>query len=131
MTKFNFTLLNNYKNNGQNVEQSIRFTLTGKIEKADNIAHNKGTDCLNYQIKSARATVCKGRNLGTYLNEDASKAYIYGALDGTAYIMSRQEYENFIENFGTLTRESKKNGGGEKIRLGHETKKMREWLERL
>jgi len=131
MTKFNFTLLNNYKNNGQNVEQSIRFTLTGKIEKADNIAHNKGTDCLNYQIKSARATVCKGRNLKTYLDEDASKAYIYGTLDGMAYIMSRQEYENFIANFGSLTRESEKNGGGEKIRLGHETKKMREWLERL
>lgn len=131
MTKFNFTLLNNYKNNGQNVEQSIRFTLTGKIEKADNIAHNKSADCLNYQIKSARATVCKGRNLEAYLNEDASKAYIYGTLDGMAYIMNRQEYENFIKNFGTLTRESEKNGGGEKIRLGHETKKMREWLERL
>lgn len=131
MTKFNFTLLNNYKNNGQNIEQSIRFTLTGKIEKADNIAHNKGTDCLEYQIKSARATVCKGRNLKEYLNEDANKAYIYGTLDGTAYIMSRQEYENFIAIFGTLTRESEKNGGGEKIRLGHETKKMREWLGRL
>lgn len=129
MTKFEFTYLNNYTNHGQNAEQSIRFTLTGKIEKADNIAHDKGADCLNYQIKSARATVCKGTDLKAYLDRDASTAYIYASNNGTAYIMSREEYESFVNAFGTITRESNKNGGAEKIRLKHETSAMVEWLE--
>ena len=130
MKKFTFEYLNNYKNQGQNAEQSIRFALTGTICKADNIAHDKGSDCLHYQIKSARATVCKGTDLKAYLDTDASTEYIYATTEGTAYIMSRKEYERFIETFGTVTRESKSNGGAEKIRLKHETTTMREWLER-
>ena len=130
MEKIFFEYLNNYRNNGQNAEQSVRFALTGKIEKADNIRYDLGTDCLNYQIKSARATVCKGTNLNEYLDRDASTAYIYATKNGTAYIMNRETYTAFVETFGTITRESEKNGGKEKIRLGHETEKMIEWLER-
>lgn len=130
MTSFNFTYLNNYHNHGQNAEQSVRFTLTGEIAKADNIAHDKSADCLNYQIKSARATVCKGTDLEAYLDRDASTAYIYATEDGIAYIMNRKEYTEFVKTFGTVTRESNKNGGIEKIRLKHETSAMREWLAR-
>lgn len=129
MKKFNFSYLNNYSNHGQNAEQSIRFALTGEISKADNVEHSKGADCLNYQIKSARATVCKGSNLKQYLDIDASSEYIYATKSGTAYVMSRDEYEQFCTEFGTITRESQKNGGGEKIRLKHETSKMIEWLQ--
>jgi hypothetical protein len=130
MTTFTFNYLNNYHNHGQNAEQSVRFTLTGEIAKADNIAHDKSADCLNYQIKSARATVCKGTDLEAYLDRDASTAYIYATEDGIAYIMNRKEYTEFVKTFGTVTRESNKNGGMEKIRLKHETSAMREWLAR-
>lgn len=120
-----------YANNGQHAEQVMRFTLTGEICKADNLPHNLGGDVLDIQIKSARATVCKGTDLKAYLDLDGAKRYAYVTSDfGTAYIMSRNEYEAFVNEFGTVARESAKNGGAEKIRLGHETAKMREWLER-
>ena len=117
-----------YKINGQHLEQKMRYILTGKIEKADNIAYNLGTDCLTYQIKSARATICRGRNIREYLSQDKASEYIYITKSEIAYVMSREEYITFAETFGTVTRESTKNGGHEKIRLGHETAKMLQWL---
>ena len=128
MTTFNFTYLNNYRNHGQNAEQSVRFELTGEIAKADNLAHDLGADCLNYQIKSARATVCKGTDLTAYLDRDASTAYIYATKEGRAYVMNRAEYTAFCNTFATVTRESGKNGGSEKLRLGHETPRLLAWL---
>ena len=120
-----------YTNNGQEAERIFRYTLTGEIAKADNLAHNLGTDCLNYQVKSARATVCRGRDLLAYLAEDKATEFAYVTADlSKAYIMSKEEYINFVNLFGTVTKESAKNGGHEKIRLGHETEKMREWLAR-
>ena len=117
-----------YKNNGQHCEQWFRFSLTGKIEKADNLAHDKGTDLLHYSIKSARATVCKGTDLTAYLNTDKATEFVYVTANGIAYIMNRTEYTAFVETFGTVTTESAKNGGHKKIRLGHETAKLLEWL---
>jgi hypothetical protein len=128
MKTFNFNYLNNYKNHGQNAEQSIRFTLTGEITKADNIPYTDGADILNYQIKSARATVCKGTDINAYLALDASTAYIYATKSGVAYIMTKAEYITFVNTFGTVTRESKANGGAEKIRLKDESKAMIEYL---
>ena len=120
-----------YKNNGQEAERIFRYTMTGEIAKADNLAHNLGTDCLSYQVKSARATVCRGRDLLAYLAEDKATEFAYVLADfSKAYIMSKEEYTEFVSLFGTVTRESAKNGGYEKIRLGHETDKMREWLAR-
>ena len=117
-----------YKNNGQHLEQWFRFTLTGKIEKADNLAHDKGTDIDNYSVKSARATVCKGTDINAYLAVDKATEFVYVTADGIAYIMNRTEYTAFVETFGTVTTESMKNGGHKKIRLGHETAKLLEWL---
>lgn len=129
MTKTTYTLLNNYANFGQNVEQSLRFKLTGRLEKADNVPHDKGADCMGYQIKSARATVCKGTDIVAYIRQDKATAYIYGAKNGIAYIMTVEEYIEFITVFGTVTRESSKNGGAEKIRLKSESKALLEYLE--
>lgn len=129
MTTFNFNYLNNYANHGQNAEQSIRFALIGTIERADNIKHNLGTDCLTYQIKSARASVCKGTSIEEYLAEDKATEYIYGTKEGVAYVMSREEYIAFVKEFGTVTKESGKNGGAEKIRLKHETSAMLNYLK--
>lgn len=128
MTTFKFEYLNNYRNHGQNAEQSVRFTLTGEIAKADNLRHDLGADCLNYQIKSARATVCKGTDLKAYLDLDAATAYIYADNDGTAWVMDRAEYEAFCEEFGSIQADSRKNGGELKIRLKSESKAMQEWL---
>lgn len=128
MTYFRFHYLNNYRNHGQDAEQSVRFTLTGEIAKADNLRYDLGADCLNYQIKSARATVCKGTDLNAYLDRDASTAYIYATADGIAYVMDRFEYTAFVDAFGTITADSAKNGGASKIRLRHETPAMLEWL---
>lgn len=119
-----------YKNNGQHLEQKIRYFFTGEIVKADNLEHSKGADILNYQVKSARATVCRGRDLLAYLEMDSATEFIYISKDEIAYIMSKEEYINFVKEFGTVTRESTKNGGHEKIRLGHETSKLLEWLEK-
>ena len=117
-----------YKNNGQHLEQWFRYSLTGKIEKADNLAHDKGCDLLHYSIKSARATVCKGTDLETYLDTDKATEFVYITKNLIAYIMNRTEYTAFVKTFGTVTTESAKNGGHKKIRLGHETAKLLEWL---
>ena len=129
MKAFTFTYLNNYKNHGQDAEQSIRFHLTGEICKADNVRFDKGADVLNFQIKSAKASVCKGADLEKYLDLDASDLYIYATRNGKAYIMNRAEYTAFVNAFGYITRESEKNNGKEKIRLRDESKKMLAWLE--
>ena len=130
MTKFTLTtnFTRQYRNNGQHMEQWVRYTLTGETAKADNLAHDKGADCMGYQIKSARATVCKGTDLVAYLATDMATAYIYATLDGVAYVMTKTEYIAFVEVFGTVTRESSKNGGAEKIRLKHETPALLTYL---
>jgi hypothetical protein len=129
MRAFTFTYLNNYRNHGQNAEQSIRFHLTGEILKADNLRFDKGADVLNFQVKSAKASICKGTDLERYLDLDASDLYIYATRNGTAYVMEKAEYIAFVNAFGYITRESEKNGGAEKIRLRDESKKMLAWLE--
>ena len=119
-----------YKNNGQHAEQVFRFTLAAlAFTKIDVLRHDLGADCLDIQIKSARATVCKRTDLDAYLAMDAAKRYAYVTSDfAKAYVMDRTEWKAFATRFGTVTRESAKNGGSEKIRLGHETNEMREWL---
>ena len=130
MTHFylNPNFVRQYKNNGQHMEQWTRFTLTGENAKADNLAHDKGADCLGYQIKSARATVCKGTDIRAYLATDMATAYIYATADGVAYVMTRVEYIEFVEKFGTVTKESTSNGGAEKIRLKSESSALLAYL---
>ena len=130
MTHFylNPNFVRQYKNNGQHMEQWTRFTLTGESAKADNLAHDKGADCLGYQIKSARATVCKGTDIRAYLATDMATAYIYATADGVAYVMTRIEYIAFVEKFGAVTKESTANGGAEKIRLKSESSALLAYL---
>lgn len=123
------TIARTYTNNGQHAEQVVRFALTGKIEKADNKPATACGDCGDLQIKSARATICKGTDLDAHLATDAATHYAYVVKDfSIAYIMSKSEYREFASRFGTVTRESDKNGGAEKLRFGKESRAMREWL---
>lgn len=125
------TITRQYKNNGQHAEQIFRFTLTGRIEKADNKPFTAGGDCGVYQVKSARATICKGLNIAEHIAKDGAEKYAYVTADfSTAYIMTASEYLEFATLFGTVTRESSKNGGAVKVRFKMESKEMRDYLKR-
>jgi hypothetical protein len=114
-----------YSNNGQHFEQTYRFNKSGKICKADNL---KGADYEDIQIKSARATICKGTDLKSHIDNDVAKRYVYITKSLIAYEMNKAEYLEFCEKFATVTRESSKNGGAIKTRLKSESKEMLEWL---
>ena len=114
-----------YANNGQHLEQLYRFNKSGKICKADNL---KGADYGDIQIKSARATICKGTDLKSHIDNDVAKRYVYITKSLVAYEMNKSEYLEFTTKFATITRESQKNGGHEKMRLKSESKEMLEWL---
>lgn len=115
-----------YANNGQHLEQLYRFNKSGKICKADNL---KGADYENVQIKSARATICKGTDLKSHVDNDVAEVYAYITKDLECYEMSKAEYIEFCEKFATVTRESSKNGGAFKMRLKSESKELIEWLK--
>ena len=121
-----------YKNNGQHAEQTARFTLTGKIEKADNKPFWFGGDCGDIQIKSSRATICKGTNIRIHVMNDPAKFYGYVTSDfSEMYVMTKTEWIEFSEKFGTVTTDSNgKNGGHEKTRLKTENREMREWFRK-
>ena len=131
IVQLNTNIDRRYANNGQHAEQVARFTLTGKIVKADNKPFTAGADVLDIQVKSARATVCKGLDIRAHVANDAAKCYGYVLADfSKMYIMTPVEWIEFVERFATATTESPKNGGGSKLRLSHEGKAMRQWLER-
>ena len=100
MTHFylNPNFVRQYKNNGQHMEQWTRFTLTGETAKADNLAHDKGADCLGYQIKSARATVCKGTDIRAYLATDMATEYIYAKGVEKAYALDGGQTSSMVFN---------------------------------
>lgn len=124
-------LAREYANNGQHAEQVFRYALTGERKSADNTPASVAPDVLDIQIKSARATVCKGLDLDEYLARDTATRYAYVTADFlTAYVMDKREWREFCQTFGTITRESDKNGGAPKIRLRYETPIMREWLDK-
>lgn len=131
IVQLNNNIERRYANNGQHAEQVARFTLTGEIVKADNKPFTAGADVLDIQIKGARATVCKGLDIRAHVAVDAAKCYGYVTADfSKMYVMTPEEWIAFVERFATATTESPKNGGGSKLRLSHEGKAMREWLER-
>lgn len=121
-----------YKNNGQHKEQVARFTLTGEIVKADNKPYYMGGDIGDLQVKSSKASICKGTDLRAHIANDGASRY--GYVDDACkvmYILSKTEYIEFVEQFGYITKDSEKNGGAEKIRLKAESRKMIEWLMAL
>lgn len=122
-----------YKNFGQHAEQVVRFTLTNEICKADNKKFDEATDVLDMQIKTAKATICKGstkEEIIAHIENEKAKKFGYVKKDLTCmYVMNKKEYAEFIFNFSYTTTESAKNGGKVKTRLYDESKKMIEWLE--
>lgn len=126
----NYEMERTYPNNGQHAEQVVRYTLTGEICKADNKPFMAGGDCLDIQIKSARATICKGLDLEKHFELDGANRYGYVTKDfSKMYLMDKTEYLEFCKLFATVTTDSQKNGGAVKLRLKDETKAMLKWLE--
>lgn len=118
-----------YKNNGQHAEQVVKYTFTGKVYKADNTPFWIDADFMDIQIKSARATVCNTTDINNHLSHDKANRYGYVIKDfSKMVIMNKQEYLNFVLEFGSIERASQKNGGNLKIRLKSESKVMLEWL---
>lgn len=127
MKKIKIEKISTLKNNGQACEQDLRFALTGRIERPDN---RKGeTDIFDIQIKSARATLCKGTNLEDYVYSNEANRFAYVTAERVVYIMSKDEFYLFACEFATITTDSSKNGGSQKMRLRYETPTMLAWLE--
>ena len=114
-----------YSNDGQHKEQMYRYTVTGKLCKADN---KRGADCEGVQIKSARATICKGTDIAAFVAADDATAYAYVSNEGVAYVMTPAEYTEFATLFATATQESTKNGGAVKMRFKSEGRALMEYL---
>ena len=55
--------------------------------------------------------------------------FMYVTNEYTAYIMDIDKFSKFVHKFTYLDRESKKNGGGLKIKSRTESKAMLAWLE--
>lgn len=128
MKKINLATIDRfYKNNGQEAERVVRYTLTGQLEKADN---KQGADCNGIQIKTSKASICKGLDIRAHVATDGCNAYMYVLADfSKGYIMNAEEYIAFIDLFGHADKDSSgKNHGNVKIRLKTENKAMREWL---
>lgn len=118
-------------NDGQAKEQSLRYAVTGKLEKADNRPATECADLGNIQIKSARATVCLGTTaeaLDRHLATDKAERYAYITKDYEVYEMSKEEYRAFVLAFHIIDHDSAKNGGRTKMRLRKENKAMIEYL---
>ena len=128
--KLNNSIERRYANNGQHAEQVARFTLTGEIVKADNKPFTAGADILDIQVKSARATVCKGLDIRAHVAIDAAKCYGYVIADcSKMYIMTPDEWIEFVDRFATATVDSSKERNPI-LKLPHENKDIKRWLEK-
>lgn len=128
--RLNNTIARTYANRGQHAEQVVRFTLTGKIEKADHVPFWVSGDCMDIQVKTARATVCRGTDIRAHVAMDSAHYYGYVTDNySIMYLMTPDEWIEFAETFKTVTTESDPNGHHIKTRLKHESVSMRDWLE--
>ena len=128
--KLNNSIERRYTNNGQHAEQVARFTLTGEIVKADNKPFTAGADILDIQVKSARATVCKGLDIRAHVALDVAKCYGYVIADcSKMYIMTPDEWIEFVDRFATATVDSSKEHNPI-LKLPHENKDVKRWLEK-
>jgi len=129
-------------NHGDACEENYDFFKTGSISGKDSVAYDKGSDVehegIGYSIKSshftlASAKLIKGEDmtekLDFYFAHVHSTVFVYITKAHDAYEMTAIEFREFLEVFGTLEKESTKNGGGYKVRCRAESKKMLQWFE--
>ena len=111
--------------------------------KHDRTPYHKGSDIeldeINISVKSDSASLmsgslCKGCKTfegiwRRYRRNCHSNTFVYITNEFDAYYMTLDEFSKFIHKFAHLEHESTKNGGGLKIKLNTESKKMRIWLD--
>lgn len=109
----------------------------------DHIAYDKDSDLnvgdMAISIKASGFTLMSGRLCAgckgfddiwnRYEQNVHSNTFVYISKDYIAYSMNLDEFKTFIYSFCYLDRESKKNGGGIKIKCRAESQKMLRWLE--
>jgi len=130
-----------YANNGQHAQQKAAYTLLGVYQKADNKPFYAGGDVGTMQVKSARASICKGTDIRAHVKADSATCYGYVIKDfKTMYVMTPEEYIEFIDKYAYVGRDSSKarsasgggsNGGGVKLALKTcaENAEMYRWFE--
>ena len=111
--------------------------------KHDSLPYDKASDLsaegMNISIKASgfslmAGTLCEGRDTfdgiwDLFAERVHSDTFAYVTSDWTCYMMNLGEFDRFVHEFGSLERESSKNGGATKIRCRKESKKMLKWLE--
>ena len=111
----------------------------------DHLAYDKGSDLdvgdKHISIKASGFTLmsgslCEGCETlesiwAVYKAHVHSNVFAYVSLSCKVYEMNIDEFEQFVFTFGTLSRESQKNGGYVKVRARKESDKMLRWLENL
>ena len=129
-----------YSNWGNHCEQALAFTLTGEIRKHDKVPFYMDSDIPEYSmsVKSSGFTLASGKvNMGETFDEKLadffgrvhSDKFAYVTVSMVAYIMDRNEFEQFLRTFGYMDRDSQKNGGLLKVKCRKESKKMLNWFE--
>ena len=135
------TIERTYTNNGQHAEQTLAYALTGEIRAHDNVPFDKGSDIPEYHmsVKSSKASLMSGNRCESQTKEgiiaeliakSASTCFAYVVADfSVAYVMNGNEFAEFCTEFGSLTRESTKNGGKAKVQLRAESAKTLAWFK--
>jgi hypothetical protein len=127
-------------NRGIHCEQALAFTLTGEIRKHDHVPFHMGSDIpeFNMSVKSSGFTLASGKiNMGETMDEKLadffgrvhSDKFAYVTVSMVAYIMDRNEFEQFLRTFAYMDRDSQKNGGLLKVKCRKESQKMLKWFE--
>ena len=135
------TIERTYSNNGMHAEQALAYALTGEIRPHDHVPFDKGSDIPEYHmsVKSSKASLMSGNRcesqtkegiIAEFIAKSASICFAYVVADfTTAYVMNSTEFAEFCTEFGSLTRESTKNGGKVKVQLRKENEKTLRWLK--
>lgn len=120
------------RNIGDRAECLYRYAVTGQLElKHDSTDGRKRGDVNGDQVKSYHASATRGGELDikTHVANDAATRFVYVRQDlQTAYIMSPDEWIEFVTCWQEVGRESKGNGGKAKLRIKKETWAMVNWL---
>ena len=131
------------KNNGINKEWSLCNYYGIERTTHDKTPYNVGSDIetngMNISVKTPKATLmsgslCKGCKTfegiwRRFRKNTHSDTFALILNDCDTYLMNINEFSKFIHKFANLDRESKKNGGGIKIKIYDESKKMKDWLD--
>ena len=136
-----YTIINHHfhEKEGINKERCLSYHLTGNPGKHDNLRWFEGSDIPEFSlsVKSVKFSLCMGGHLkGDTMSEMlddffarvASTRFAYVTANYEVYEMDKREFREFLDEFGSLSRESTSRGGATKIKGKHEGRAMLEWF---